>query len=404
MRSRSRFAIPSSTSSRPSSSALVGAFALAVAGSLIALLIGNPVAALVGVGLAGLAGVLIVFHLLQAERLRHEVAEDELHEQAQFLEALVAGVGEIAAETEPEAILRHLRIEAEKLFDARADLLPAGAPAASAPAERAVVVPLVVRGEEIAALRLARGVELGRVDVARAALLADLAARVYENARLRAEAQVREAERSRLSDQLITAEQDERRRLALYLHDTSVQSLAGIGLMLDASLDFIDRGDLERAKTVIASALERHRATIGALRDLSFNLEPVVLRDQGFEPAVLALAQELGLDRGVQIEVELDGVDGLPEKAQAALYQIIRESLNAAMRREPRRVAVTVGAVDDGSLVTVVRDDGREERRRSIFDALQERARTLNGTLDVEQGDGGGTTVRLTLPPYAAGR
>ncbi|MGE5689534.1 MAG: sensor histidine kinase [Pseudomonadota bacterium] len=395
-----RFAIPSSTSSR----ALVAGFALAIGGSLIALLVGSPSAALVGVGFAGLAGVLIVFHLLQTERERHELAEDELHEQAQFLESLVASVGEIAAETDPEAILEHLRREAEELFDARAELLPAGSHAASAPAERAVIVPLRVGGEEIAALRLARGVELGRVDVARAALLADLAARVYENARLRAEAQVREGERSRLSDQLITAEQDERRRLALYLHDTSVQSLAGIGLMLDASLHSIETGDLAQAREVIGSALERHRATIGALRDLSFNLEPVVLRDQGLEPAVRALAEQIGLDRGVQVEVELGGIDVLPERAQAALYQIVRESMNAATRREPTRIDVSVAVDEDGSLSAVVHDDGREERRRSIFDALAERARTLNGRLEVDQGEGGGTTVRLTLPPYAVGR
>jgi signal transduction histidine kinase len=395
-----RFAIPSSTSSR----ALVVGFALAVGGSVIALLVDSPAAALVGVGLAGLSGVLIVFHLLQTERTRHEQAEDELHEQAQFLESLVASVGDIAAETEPETILEHLRREAESLFDARAELLPAGAHAASAPAERAVIVPLRVGREEIAALRLARGVELGRVDVARAALLADLAARVYENARLRAEAQVREGERSRLSDQLITAEQEERRRLALYLHDTSVQALAGIGLMLDASLHSIESGDLEQATTVIGAALERHRATIGALRDLSFNLEPVVLRDQGFEPAVRALAEEIGLERGIQIEVALDGAETLPEKAQAALYQIVRESLNAASRREPTRVEVAVGVAEDGSLVATVRDDGRHERRRSIFDTLAERARTLNGKLEVEQGEGTGTTVCLTLPPYAAGR
>jgi len=382
----------------------VGAFALAVAGALIALLIGSPTAALIGVGLAGLAGVLIVLHLLQVERRRHEEAEYELHEQAQFLEALVASVGGIAAEMEPASILEHLRMEAERLFDARAELLPAGSPAGAAPAERAVIVPVRVRGEEIAALRLARGVEVGRVDVARAALLADLAGRVYENARLRAEAQVREAERARLSDQLITAEQEERRRLALYLHDTSVQSLSAIALMLDASLHRIETGELEDATSVIGSALERHRATIGALRDLSFNLEPVVLRDQGFEPAVRALAQAVGLDRGIQIDVEVEGIDALPEKAQAALYQIVRESVDAAARREPERVFVSVGTADDGSLVATVRDDGRAERRRAIFDGLQERARTLTGSIDVHQGHDGGTTVRLTIPPYAAGR
>jgi two-component system, NarL family, sensor kinase len=211
-------------------------------------------------------------------------------------------------------------------------------------------------------------------------------------------------ERERLVERIITAEQDERRRLALFLHDGPVQNLAGIALMLDAAVQAIDDGRPEAARGIMASALERHRETIRSLRDLSFNIEPVVLRDQGFEPAVRALAEQIGLDRRIQVEVELAGAETLPEKAQAALYQIVRESMNAATRRAPTRIDVSVRIADDGSLSAIVRDDGREERRRSIFDALAERARTLNGRLEVDQGDDGGTTVRLTLPPYAVGR
>jgi len=113
--------------------------------------------------------------------------------------------------------------------------------------------------------------------------------------------------RARLSERLITAEQDERRRLALFLHDGPVQSLAGIALMLDAVLHAIDERKLDAARQVLTEALERHRAAIRALRDLSFNLEPVVLRDQGFTPAVTALAEELGLRHEIRIELDVGG-------------------------------------------------------------------------------------------------
>ena len=94
--------------------------------------------------------------------------------------------------------------------------------------------------------------------------------------------EVPEDERERLVERIITAEQDERRRLALFLHDGPVQNLAGIALMLDAAVQAIDDGRPEAARDIMASALERHRETIRSLRDLSFNIEPVVLRDQGF--------------------------------------------------------------------------------------------------------------------------
>src|SRR5438045_819833 len=91
-----------------------------------------------------------------------------------------------------------------------------------------------------------------------------------------------EPARRELTEQVLAAEQDERRRIALFLHDGPVQSLSGVSLMLDATLDFIERGLPEQAEEILAKALALTRTTIGELRDLSFNLEPVVLRDHGF--------------------------------------------------------------------------------------------------------------------------
>jgi signal transduction histidine kinase len=271
----------------------------------------------------------------------------------------------------------------------------------SAPAENAVVLPLRIRGEEIGALRLVRARPLDREELARATLLADFAARAVENSGLLAEAQVREAERARLSDQLITAEQEERRRLANELHDGAVQSLSGIALLLDAGLNSIDEGRDEEAQDIIGRALHRHRATIGQLRDLSFNLEPVVLRDQGFATAVRALTDQIGIAHQVRIDVDVEAAERLAEKTQAALYQIIREALNQAVRRgPPESVSVSVRASEDGAVETAITDDAPGERRRRSLEELAERARTLNGVLTVDQGEDGGTTVRVMLPPY----
>jgi signal transduction histidine kinase len=212
------------------------------------------------------------------------------------------------------------------------------------------------------------------------------------------------ADRARLAEQLITAEQDERRRLALFLHDGPVQSLAGIALMLDAVSGAIEDGNLESAKEVLDQALIRHRDAIRSLRDLSFSLEPVVLRDQGITPAVRGLADEIGLERKIQIDIDVDAAELLGKKVQAALYQIIRESLDAAVRRgPPTKMSVSVVRNADGRFITTIADDPPEERRRTVFDVLAERARTLSGRLTVDQGpDGRGTTIVLELPASAA--
>ncbi|MGE5691395.1 MAG: sensor histidine kinase, partial [Pseudomonadota bacterium] len=125
-------------------------------------------------------------------------------------------------------------------------------------------------------------------------------------------------------DRLIAAEQDERRRIALFLHDGPVQSLSGIALMLDAVVASIEHGKIDEATRVLRSAAERQRTTIRELRDLSFALEPVVLRDQGFGPAIQALAEQLGISHELKIELDVEAGDRLGEKAQIALYTIIR--------------------------------------------------------------------------------
>jgi signal transduction histidine kinase len=216
-----------------------------------------------------------------------------------------------------------------------------------------------------------------------------------------AEAKEREAERARMSDLVVTAEQEERRRLALFLHDGPVQSLSGIALMLDAVAAAVDAGRLDEARSVLPQILDRQRDTIRSLRDLSFNLEPVVLRDQGFGPAVEALAEQLGLAEEIQITLDVADADQLAQRAQVTLYQIIREALHNALRRKPSKIDVRV-ASRDGSVETVISDNGAGERRRATYDSLAERARALNAELSVDSSDDGGTAVRVVLPEYAA--
>jgi signal transduction histidine kinase len=393
-----RFAKRSSTKA----GLLVLAFAAAAVLALVAVAVGNGVLTVVGLALTvALAGI-VAAYLIVTERRRHEAAEQELTSEARFLESLVETLGVIGEDSD---VLERTRQEAEQLFEAKATLLAPGERPRRAPAENAIVIPLRARESEIGALRLTRGRAFDRDDVVRATVLADFAAREHENAQLLEDAQVREAERSRLSNQIITAEQDERRRLANELHDGAVQALSGVALLLDAGLHSIAEGRRDEARQIIGRALERHRATIGQLRNLSFNLEPVVLRDQGFGPAVRALTDQIELVHHVHVELDVDAGEKLAEKTQAGLYQIIREAINQAVRRgPPQRLAVTMRQSDDGVLETSISDDAPGERRRRSLEELEERARTLNGDLIVDHRQTGGTTVRVLLPPYASAR
>jgi signal transduction histidine kinase len=100
----------------------------------------------------------------------------------------------------------------------------------------------------------------------------------------------------------------------------------------------------------------------------------------------------------IKIELDVAPAEELTEKVQAALYQIIREALNGAVRRgPPKRIGVTVERGADGRFVATIVDDGSQERRREFFDTLAERARTLEGRVSVDQS--AGTRIVLELPP-----
>jgi signal transduction histidine kinase len=180
--------------------------------------------------------------------------------------------------------------------------------------------------------------------------------------------------------------------------------MSGIALMLDAVIAAIEGDRTDEAARVLGSALEKQRETIRSLRDLSFELEPVVLRDQGFGPAVRALADQLGMSNQIQIDLDVEIAEELTEHAQVAIFQIIREALHQAIRRGPP-TRLTVRVVEGGGVVEVeVADDAPGERRRASFDVIAERARSLSGRMTVDPIPDGGTSVRVLFPPYRVRR
>jgi signal transduction histidine kinase len=331
-------------------------------------------------------------------------AGDALVEQVAFHEALLEALASIATLTEEAEILERTRSEAARLFSAReARLLDAAdSPAAPEIREGTLVVPLVALGRRAGAVVLERPAGFTPADLAKVRVLADFAARGVEHARLLEEAQEREAERARLAEQLITAEQDERRRLSIFLHDGPLSQMSGIALLHDAALAAIAEGRHDDAAKVIRTSLERERATIRELRDLTFAIEPLVLRDHGFAAAVEALGDQVARAEQIAVLVDARAGERLGEKAQVALYQVVREALALAVRRKPSAIELRVRELEDGSYEAELRDDGMGERRRAAVEAIEERVRIVNGRLFVDNLEEGGTRFSVLLPAYVA--
>jgi len=213
-----------------------------------------------------------------------------------------------------------------------------------------------------------------------------------------------ETERALLAERMLS-EQEERRRVAELLHDGPIQQLSAISQMLDAGLSDLDSGDTERAKEVFARGLDLARDAARDLRQLSDDLEPRVLHEVGFASAAAALARRLSSRHHVEIDLDIGAADDLGENAAVALYQILREATEQAMRRGTlTRVEISMLATDAGGVELVVADDGPPERRATVLEGLAERAATLNGRFSSEIRYPRGSTVRIEVPPSAAHR
>jgi signal transduction histidine kinase len=283
----------------------------------------------------------------------------------------------------------------------------------------ALAAPLVVLDELHALLvmfRLQGDAGFGPAEVAQAVLLADFGASAAANAQLfqrveslLAQARMREAERAELSRRILSAEQDERRKLSLFLHDGPLQAMSGIAMMLDAVAEDTADGSTESALRVLGTARERQRSVIRSLRELSFALEPWVLRDQGFVVALRALADEMERGHAVSVELDVEPAGELPADDQVFLYQIVREAVqNAVKHAAPRSVSVTVSGTPAEGFELVVRDDGTGFAVTTTDDGLphhgmtsmRERAQILGGRLRIDSVPGAGTELRVSLPAH----
>jgi two-component system NarL family sensor kinase len=213
-----------------------------------------------------------------------------------------------------------------------------------------------------------------------------------------------DSERALLAERIL-AEQEERRRLAELLHDGPVQHLAAIAQIVDAALAAFRDHERDRGDELLVRGLDLARNASRELRSLCDDLEPKVLSELGFAAAVGALTRRYASRHDVEIMLDVVHGDELGEHAQTALYQILREAIDQAVRRgAPTRIEIALRETPGGGAELVVTDDGPPERRSAVLEALAERAATLNARFSSESRYPRGSTVRVELPPSAARR
>jgi PAS domain S-box-containing protein len=216
----------------------------------------------------------------------------------------------------------------------------------------------------------------------------------------RAALEVSHRETQQLAGRLLTAHEDERRRLARELHDDLTQRLARLA---------IDAGRMESAAEA-PEGLRRLREDLVRLSEdvhaLSYRLHPSMLDDLGLVEALKAECDRVARRGELRVEVEATAVPAaLPAEASLCLYRVAQEALNNAARHGGASAVTVRLAPRDRGFQLAVRDNGsgfdpeRMRERASLgLASMRERVRLLQGEFDIESAPGRGTTVVAWVP------
>ena len=216
-----------------------------------------------------------------------------------------------------------------------------------------------------------------------------------EIARLRVELrrQLAEVEASRA--RIVTAANEERRRIERDLHDGAQQRLVSIGLALRHAQHELSAASPQRASETLDGAVAEVAVAIDELRELARGLPPAQL-DAGLAPAFYELARRAP----VPVEVKACS-ERFDRRVEAAAYFIGCEGLtNAVKHARATRIVLTAGR-QDGKLVVSVVDDGvggAAPMEGTGLSGLSDRVVALGGTLRIESEHGAGTTLIAELP------
>ena len=225
----------------------------------------------------------------------------------------------------------------------------------------------------------------------------------------------RTAELQKLSQRLLKVQDEERRRFARDLHDSTGQTLSALKM----SILFMRQSCKEDpAKLALISDVEALAdQALEEIRTISYLLHPPLLDEVGFACAAEWYIEGFSKRSGINVKAEIATLrDRLPKSMEVALFRVLQESLTNVHRHSGASDAIVYFKREAETVVLEIRDFGKgisAERLRLLrrvsaeagvgLAGMRERLHELNGHLEIES-DGHGTSLRATVPLYAEAR
>jgi signal transduction histidine kinase len=208
----------------------------------------------------------------------------------------------------------------------------------------------------------------------------------------------------RLAAQVISAQDEERARVARELHDSTAQILTAVMLQLGVAARESTSGPLDAR---IATLRELTAEALEEVRSMAHTMHPRVLDDLGLVAALEWLARQTGAAEALDVQVLADpDTSAIPAPLASVLYRVAQEALRNVVRHAGATNANLTLRIDPRSATLEVSDDGagfdlrRAEERRpgmGLF-SMRERVALVNGQLTVASAPGQGTRVVATVP------
>jgi signal transduction histidine kinase len=205
---------------------------------------------------------------------------------------------------------------------------------------------------------------------------------------------------------LVSAREEERRRLGRNLHDGLGPSLAAMVLQLEALGDIVD-SDRRRLRQEVARLGERAKAMVAEVREMAYSLRPAPLEQLGLVAALRERALDFSTTNetrgGLEVRVDCASDLGrLPAAVEVAAYRVAVEALANTARHASAGTCSVRLRLERKSLVVEVVDDGigitAEQRAGVGITSMRERTAELGGRFTIGGAPGGGTRVFATLP------
>ncbi|CAN5796524.1 hypothetical protein BH18ACT11_BH18ACT11_25400 [soil metagenome] len=274
------------------------------------------------------------------------------------------------------------------------------------PAEGLLRLPLAYGGETVG--RLVLGRRHGEEDFSGAdrRLLDDLARQIgvaVHAARLNEEAVRLSADLQQSRERLVSAREEERRRLRRDLHDGLGPQLASLTMKAEAARDLLGSAP-DRSDALLEEITAQAQEAVADVRRLVYGLRPPALDDLGLLGALQAQATH-GDRNGLRVTVEApEELPVLPAAVEVAAYRIVQEAVtNAARHARARHCTARISPDEQANVLRLeVTDDGRgipEDRSAGVgLSSMRERAGELGGSCNIENLPSSGTSVRAVLP------